>query len=154
MAERTIFTKKEEKFLEALIEHNVSFMIVGLAAATLQGAPVVTQDIDLWFKNLDDENILKALKKVNGVYIPPISYNPPMFSGANLEFFDIVLSMSGLKSFEEEELNTEQIKIGNVTAKVLKLERIIESKKAAGRNKDKLSLPVLEDALKVLKSKS
>jgi len=36
---------------------------------------------------------------------------------------------------------------------VLKLERIIASKKAAGREKDKLVLKVLQDALKVIQER-
>jgi hypothetical protein len=58
-----IFGDKEATFLRELIRQKVDFMIVGLSAAALQGAPVVTQDVDLWFKDLSDPGIKKALKK-------------------------------------------------------------------------------------------
>ena len=54
MAERPLFSAAERRVLESLLRHRVRFMLVGLSAAVLQGAPVVTQDIDLWFENLND----------------------------------------------------------------------------------------------------
>lgn len=38
------FSENEIRLLCSLLRHKVRFMIVGLSAATLQGAPVVTQD--------------------------------------------------------------------------------------------------------------
>jgi hypothetical protein len=92
----------ELRFLTALIEHNVRFMIAGLSAAALQGAPVVTQDVGLWFEDISDEKIRKALRDVGATHIPPFNLNPPMFVSAGAELFDIVLNMSGLRSFEDE----------------------------------------------------
>lgn len=53
----------ELRFLSALLRRKVRFIVVGLSAAALQGAPVVTQDVDLWFENLDDPQIREALGK-------------------------------------------------------------------------------------------
>lgn len=80
MADPLIFGEHEVEFLKELVRQKVDFMIVGLSAAALQGAPVVTQDIDLWFRKLPNPGIDRALKKVNGIYVPPISGNPPMFA--------------------------------------------------------------------------
>jgi predicted nucleotidyltransferase len=145
-----IFTDREAKFLKELVKHKVAFMIVGLSAATLQGAPVVTQDIDLWFKDLSDPNFQKALKKVGAVYVPPIQLHPPAIAGADLDLFDIVLNMDGLGKFSDEIKNTVEVALGRYKIKVLSLERIIKSKVAAARPKDKLTLKVLRDTLKVL----
>lgn len=128
-------------------------MIVGLSAATLQGAPVVTQDIDLWFKDLSDPQLKKALDEVGAIYVPPFGNNPPMFAGNSTELFDIVLNMPGLESFEEEIKNSKEVSLDDIKVRVLNLDRIILSKKTLGRKKDELVLPVLEDALLVLKSK-
>ena len=54
MAKGLPFTDNEAAFLAELTNTGVEFMIVGLSAALLQGAPAVTQDIDLWFKDLQD----------------------------------------------------------------------------------------------------
>ncbi|MFH0924995.1 MAG: hypothetical protein V1872_05075 [bacterium] len=153
MPENLIFTEREINFLKELLKEHVDFMIVGLSAAALQGAPIVTQDIDLWFKNLSDSGIQRALKKVGGIYIPPINLNPPMFAGDAVNLFDIVLHMDGLDTFEKEEKNSIKIPIEELKVKVLSLERIIESKKIAGRQKDKLVLPVLADALISIREK-
>ena len=54
-----------------LLKRKVRFMVVGLSAATLQGAPVVTQDVDLWFENLGEQKISRALQEVGAAYVPP-----------------------------------------------------------------------------------
>ena len=153
MAETLIFGEREIEFLKELVRRKVEFMIVGLSAAALQGAPVVTQDIDLWFRELTDPGIAKTLKTIHGIYIPSISGNPPMFAGEGIELFDIVVNMDGLGEFDEEKKNTIKIPLGRVKVLALKLERIIVSKKAAGREKDRLVLKVLSDALKTIQER-
>lgn len=153
MAELSIFTEKEEAFLGELVRRDVEFMIVGLAAAALQGAPAVTQDIDLWFKNLQDPGLATALKSVGGAYVAPTAATPPMFAGKTLGLFDIVLNMDGLAPFDEELEHAVEISLGRITVKVLSLERIIKSKKAANREKDRLILPVLEDSAAALRDR-
>jgi hypothetical protein len=149
-----IFTEKEAEFLKELVRHQVDFMIVGLSAAALQGAPVVTQDVDLWFRDLGHPGIEKALKKVQGSYVAPVGTNPPMFVGAAVKLFDIVLYMHGLGPFEKEITHCLRIPLGRERVPVLSLDRIIESKKATGRPKDKLVLPVLSDTLTVIKERA
>lgn len=146
-----IFTEREEAFLRELVRQRVDFMIVGLAAAALQGAPAVTQDIDLWFKDLGDRRLHDALRRVGGVYIPPTATTPPMFAGKNVALFDIVLTMHGLREFDREINHSIEIDIGSAKVRVLSLERIVASKRATNREKDRLILPVLEDALATLR---
>ena len=95
-----LFSKREQQFLKALLDGQVEFMVVGLAAAALQGAPAVTQDIDLWFKNRGDAKLLSALEKSGVTYIPPSNTNPPLLAGEAAELFDIVVHMHGLESFD------------------------------------------------------
>ena len=127
-------------------------MVVGLSAATLQGAPVVTQDIDLWFEHLGEDKISRALREVGAAYVPPSPINPPMLAGAGTELFDIVLRMDGLGTFAQEIKNCVEIPLGRQRLKVLSLERILASKIAANRPKDKLTIPVLQDALLATKA--
>ncbi len=65
MAEVLPLSKTELRLLETLLRHKIRFMVVGLSAAALQGAPVVTEDIDLWFDNLSDPKLMQALVKVD-----------------------------------------------------------------------------------------
>lgn len=152
MPEESIFSNKEIAFLQELNREDVEYIIVGLSAAALQGAPVVTQDVDLWFRDLADQGIQNALQRVEGTYIPPIGSNPPMFVGDAVKLFDIVLHMHGLDGFDKEKQNTIKVQIGRLKVRVLILERIICSKEATGREKDKLALPVLRDALTVIRA--
>lgn len=141
-----IFGDQEVAFLRELVRRKAPFMVVGLSAAALQGAPVVTQDIDLWFKDLSHPGVKAALKKVDGVYVPQIYQNPPMFAGRAMNLFDIVMTMSGLEDFDEEYRNAVKIPLGRIKIAVLPLDRIIVSKTAAGRDKDRLTLRVLKNA--------
>ena len=152
MAAPLPFSESELGLLSSLLKHNVRFMIVGLSAATLQGAPVVTQDVDLWFEKLGDDTISRALREVGAAYVPPSINNPPMLAGAGAELFDIVIRMDGLGTFAEEVKNCVEIPIGRQKLKVLPLDRILASKLAANRPKDKLTIPVLQDALVVVKT--
>jgi hypothetical protein len=146
------FSESELGLLSSLLKHNVRFMVVGLSAATLQGAPVVTQDVDLWFEKLGDDTMSRALREVGAAYVPPSINNPPMLAGAGAELFDIVIRMDGLATFAEEVKNCVEISIGRQKLKVLALDRILASKLAANRPKDKLTIPVLQDALAVTES--
>lgn len=77
-------------------------MIVGAAAAALRGTSIVTQDIDLWFRDLADPGIRKALAKAGGVIVPAIGLYPPTFGGEAVELFAVVLTMHGPGTFDEE----------------------------------------------------
>ena len=142
------FTSGEARFLRELLRRRVPFMVVGLSGAALQGATVVTQDVDLWFSDLSDPRIRPALKVVDGSYGPTIALNPPMFAGDAVNIFDIVLNMSGLDDFAVERRKAVLIPLGRYRLPVLPLERIIVSKQAANREKDRLVLPHLRNALK------
>ncbi len=141
--------ESELRFLRALLRRKVRFMVVGLSAAALQGAPVVTQDVDLWFEDLSDPRLREALREVDGAYVPPTMQNPPLFAGGGVELFDIVLTLHGLGTFAEEWANCVEVSLGRLKLKVLRVDRILASKRAANRAKDRLVIPVLEDALAV-----
>ena len=144
----SLFSDKELAFLAALVEGEVSFLVVGLAAAALQGAPAVTQDVDLWFRDLADPRLAAALQRIGASYIPPTHSTPPLLAGAGTDLFDIVVHMHGLESFEQEVRRATLVQVGGVNLPVLPLERIIASKRATGRPKDLSILPALEDALR------
>ena len=81
MAKVLPLSEGELQLLESLHRHRVRFMIVGLSAAALQGAPVVTQDVGLWFEDLSDPRLGRALQAVGAAYAPPFGPNPPMLAG-------------------------------------------------------------------------
>lgn len=143
------FTAAERTFLEALEDHGVRYMIVGVSAAVLQGADTVTADVDLWFADKADAGIGEAARRAGGVWVPGnFGMMPPMLGGENLgDRFDVVLTLSGLEDFETEALTAKRIEVDGLSVPVLPLERIIVSKRAAGRAKDVAVLPALQAAL-------
>lgn len=149
-----MLTKKELRFLQELKKQKVPFMIVGLSAASLQGAPVVTEDVDLWFQDLSNPKIKKTIRRLGGFYIPPMIEvgSPPRFAGEGFDFLDIVTHLSGLELFEKELKKTIGVTFEGIKLKILRLDRIIHSKKAAGRLKDRAVLPALEAAWKAIQS--
>ena len=149
MAEDDIaLSESEFKFLKSLHDEGVQFIIVGLSAALLQGVPAVTQDIDLWVKDLGGEKFLRAVSNCNAHYIPPgiAGTNPPLLASPELRGFDLVTSCHGLESIDEELANAFVVSIRGVPLKVLPLERIIKSKETADREKDRAVLPMLRAA--------
>ncbi len=152
MAAPLPFSESELRLLRVLLKRKVRFMVVGLSAATLQGAPVVTQDVDLWFENLGELKISSALQEVRSAYVPPSAINPPMLAGAGAELFEVVLRMDGLGTFADEMKNCVEIPLGRQKLKVPSRERILVSKIAANRAKDKLTIPVLRDALATIRA--
>ncbi|MCI5064757.1 hypothetical protein MRY87_03415 [bacterium] len=147
-----LFAHRELSLLRALQEHEVPYLVVGLGAATLQGAPVVTQDIDLWIEDLRDARFQAALESVGAIYVSGFGHSPPAIAGEGFELFDLVLNMSGLPDFRKEFEEALFIEIEGVSVPLLPLSKIITSKKAANRQKDKLVLKVLEDVQKTLQA--
>jgi hypothetical protein len=108
----------------------------------------------LWFEDLSDPRLSLALRAVGAAYLPPFDLNPPMLGGPGSEPFDVVLTMSGLDDFAKEVKHALSVRVGEVRLKVLPLERILASKTAANRPKDKLVVPVLRNTLRTLQAKS
>lgn len=148
------FTDREAAFLRALLEEGVEFLVVGLAAAALQGAPAVTEDVDLWFADLSDPRLREALRRVGASYVEPSASNPPLFVGGGTELFDIVLHMHGLGEFTNEVENAVTIRLDDLELPVLSLDRIIASKRATNRPKDRAILPTLEETLRTVEHRS
>src|SRR5579871_5356043 len=112
----------ERALLAALTELGVPFMIVGVTAASMQGARVATEDIDLWFGKLDDPRLAEAARRAGGLWISGhFGTQPPAFGGAIGDLFDVVLSMSGLGSFEEEFPAAKTLELDGVPVRVLPL---------------------------------
>ena len=144
-------TSVERRFLEELDARGVPYMIVGLTAALMQGANTVTVDIDLWFESTSDPRLADAARAAGGLFIGGFGMMPAQLGGS-LDRFDLVFSMTGLRRFDEELANAKVMMFEGVPTKVLPLDRIIASKRAANRPKDKVVIPALEEALAAIQS--
>jgi hypothetical protein len=147
-------TIAERAFLTELDRLGVRFMVVGMSGALIQGARGATEDIDLWFEDLTDLRIGNAARASGGIWISgSFGMGPPRLGGEALsERFDVVTHMSGLGDFESEYQWVRREIIDGVPIPVLSLRRIVESKRAAARPKDKAILHALEDALALIEA--
>ncbi len=141
-------TSAERALLVALRARGVRFLIVGLGAAVLQGAPVATQDLDLWFERVDDEGVRLAAADAGGFWISGFGAQPPGFGGDGLERIDVVLTAHGLDAFATEYARAGEHIVDGVPLAVLPLERVIASKRSTNRPKDRAALPALEATLR------
>jgi hypothetical protein len=136
-------THAERRLFQALDARGVRFLVIGLSAALLEGAPVATQDIDLWIESLD-ERVAQAAVDARGFWISGFGVQPPAFGGSDLERIDVVLTAHGLEDFDTEYRRSVVREVDGIALHVLPLERVIASKRATKRPKDLAALPALE----------
>jgi hypothetical protein len=143
----------ERRLFHALNRRGVRYLLIGMGAALLEGAPVATQDLDVWFENAADIAIQDAARDAGGFWISGFGQQPPAFGGPGLDRVDIVLTAHGLEPFAVEHENASVYEVDGVTLRVVSLDRIIASKRATNRPKDAAQLPVLEATLLARKSR-
>lgn len=129
-------------------KHEVEFMFIGKSGAILLGYPAATQDVDLFpeksvengkklvtaLRELDfDISETIADKIIKGVDFVQLKTGP--FD------LDLVFAPDGIESYSEAKKR--MIVIDGFP--VANIRDIIASKKAAGRERDLLDLPLLED---------
>lgn len=147
-----VLTPAERALLEALNALGVRYLIVGMSAALIEGAPGTTQDLNLWFGRIDGEQLNEAARRAGGLYTSGFGLQPPALGGEGLDRVDIVLTASGLDSFDREFMGAREYDLDGVRVKVLPLDRVIVSKRAAKRPKDTAQIPMLEAALAALRA--
>lgn len=123
-----------------------------MSAALLQGARGATENVDLWFEDVQDERIARAVRAAGGIWVSgSFGMAPPRIGGDALgDRFDVVTHMSGLSDFATEFAGVRHEIVDGLEIPVLPLERILASKRAANRPKDQGIIVVLEDTLIVL----
>jgi hypothetical protein len=146
-----VLTPAERALFRALHARGVRFLVVGLSAAVLEGAPIATQDIDVWLEKLDDRVALAA-SDAKAFWVSGFGVQPPAFGGHGLERLDVVLTAHGLADFDSEYAGAIVREIEGVALHVLPLERVIASKRATNRPKDRAALPALEATLAARRS--
>ena len=141
-----------EEVLSLLSKYEIEAIVVGNAAAALQGAPVTTLDVDFMIR--DTERNLKKLGELS--LEMKASLTRPFEPASNMMRLmtheiqcDFLFRLDGISKFESLRSKSSKIQIGSQTALVADLKDVIKSKKAAGRDKDLASLPILEKTLSI-----
>ncbi len=135
-----------------LDENGLEAVLIGNAAAALQGAPVTTVDFDFMFRKTPANlRKLKALAvALDAVILRPYYPASGLFrivrdeDGLQLDF---MASVDGVRSLASLRSRAKQVMFGDVRLLVAGLPDIIKSKRAAGRPRDLAVMDVLEKAL-------
>lgn len=141
-----------EKLARALREVGLEAILIGNAAAALHGAPVTTVDFDFYFrKTPQNMKKLKALaKKLDGVLLRPYYPVSDLYrlvredDGLQADF---MATIHGVRSFAALWAASGQLEFGGYPLLIASLRAVVESKRAAGRTRDKAVLDILERAL-------
>jgi predicted nucleotidyltransferase len=145
--------------LRLLVEAEVEFIVVGMAAGILQGAPATTLDLDIVHKR-SPENVTRLLSVLQSIHAVARNDERRIAPGASHLLgpghillttdngdFDCLGTVDDNKSFEDLLPHSRSIKLDDAEVRVLDLPELIEVKRRAGRAKDRAVLPVLEATL-------
>jgi predicted nucleotidyltransferase len=149
------------KILRTLSEHKVDFIVVGGVCAVLHGAPMTTFDLDVVHSRSADnlERLLSALGTLNAYYRdrPGQRLQPNRSHLASpghqllLTRFgplDVLGTIGNSLSYRDLLSGTVQLQLDDLEVRMLTLESLIDTKRAAGRDKDKAVLSLLNQTLK------
>ena len=140
-----------EELLEALASVRLEALIVGGSAAVLQGAPIMTQDVDLLLRDTprNRQKITLLCERLGGVRPVSVSALSDVISlvGARVPVDLLFDRLPGRLSFEHLRSRCDHVRVGSRKALTATLADIIRSKEAANRPKDRAQLPILRQTL-------
>jgi len=148
------------EILRLLAESDVEFVVVGMTAGVLQGAPVTTLDLDVVHRRTPENvaRLLRVLSQLDAVYRHDRRRLRPQESHLVGPGHQLLTTThgdldclgeigDGLGYDELLDRSVEMALSGGKTVRVLALPALIEEKERAGRPKDLAVLPVLRAAL-------
>lgn len=152
-----------DRILSVLVSHDVRFVIIGGLAALAQGSPFPTEDVDITPETSSANlgRLSSALRdleaRIRTDAVPdglPFDHDGESLASAgvwNLQtrfgWLDISLVPNGTEGFDDLDRDAKDLEVMGIHVRVASLADVIRSKQAAGRDKDKLVLPVLREIL-------
>ncbi|MBL8719476.1 MAG: hypothetical protein JNL79_26040 [Myxococcales bacterium] len=139
-----------------LAAHDVRFIVVGGAAAVLQGVPITTLDIDIVYDRSEDNlaPLAAALVDLDAVFrtdARKLRPNDSHLRSSGHKLLSTRLGVLDVLATIEEDTDyaallpfAEVVDLGPVRPLVLSLDRLIEVKRKLSRPKDRLMLLQLE----------
>lgn len=132
-----------------LEEAGLEAVLIGNAAAALQGAPVTTLDLDFLIRRspLSIRGIKRVAKLLGAVVLRPCYPVSDLFrvvrddDGMQIDFMGTI---HGIRSFEGLRRRASSFDFAGSTLWVASLDDVIKSKRAAGRPRDLAVLDLLE----------
>lgn len=152
-----------ELLLGSLREHGVRFVLIGGFAAVIHGSPYVTVDVDV-VPERSDENLARLSEALDALHARvwtsnepegiPFGHDAASLRGVNVwnlvtdhGRLDVTFEPSGTTGYEDLARDAVRLVVLGVEIDVASLADVIRSKEAAGREKDRLVLPVLRRIL-------
>lgn len=142
-----------DSVIAALAEVRLEAILIGNAAAAIQGAPVTTLDFDFMFR-ATRANLAKLKRfaiQLDAVILRPYYPVSKLYRvmnddrGLQADFMPVI---HGVRSFNSLRSRAEKIRLGSRELWVANLSDIIASKRAAGRPRDIAVLEILEKTLR------
>lgn len=147
--------------VQALVDADVEFVIIGGWSAILHGSSYITNDLGVCFSRRKENlgRLARALApfhpKLRGlpadlpfVWDATTLHNGTLFTlSTDLGVIDLLAEVSGLGGFDEVKAHSIEIDAFDRRVRTLDLPSLIRAKRAAGRPKDLLILPELESLL-------
>jgi hypothetical protein len=136
-----------EEIARAFAAEGVDYLFIGKSVAILLGYPGTTQDVDVFpaRSELNGRRIVDALRRVGFEISPELERE--IVSGKDFVQIktgpfdvDLVFAPDGISSYAEARSRRVQEGLFSVAS----LRDIIASKRASGRQKDQIELPLLE----------
>jgi hypothetical protein len=146
-----------QRIADALAEARLDAVLIGNAAAALQGAPVTTDDFDFLVR--DTPRTMGKVRRFAEA-LGSAAVQQPYYPASKLlrvirkdVQVDLMRQIHGVRSFEGLRARSTKMKLGESLLLVANLADVIKSKRAAARPKDVAVLPVLEETLREQKKK-
>lgn len=152
--------------LERLAAHRVELVVVGGVAAVLQGAPVVTFDLDVVHRRTGEnvERLFDALEELEARYRgDPRALRPSRellrgpghhLLATTLGPLDLLGAIGDGLAYEDLVVDTVTLDLPGLAVPVLELSRLIAVKESLGRPKDLAALPTLRATLDEIRRRS
>lgn len=150
--------------LEVLHRHGAEFVVVGGVAAILQGAPISTLDTDVVYRRTPEsiDRLVAALRELEAIYRDPagrrIEPDSARFAqggqhllSTRLGPLDVLATEGAGLTYEDLAPRANTFELEGMRLLVLGLPALIETKEQAGRDKDRLVLPILRETLRLRK---
>jgi hypothetical protein len=146
--------------LRTLLRHGVVFCVVGGVAALLEGAPILTLDLDVLYDKSADNlgRLLAALRELKahyresaGRHIEPdlakLETMRMQLLATDLGALEVMGAIGADLTYQDLVGRTVQYQLAEAQVLVLELGAVIETKEYANREKDRAVLPVLRQTL-------
>ena len=145
-----------EGLLGALGAREVSFIVVGGAAAVLHGAPTTTHDLDIVPEQSEPnlEQLMAVLREQHALVRDPagrrLEPNPVALRGrgqmqlvTDLGPLDILCRLHDGRGYEDLAPRSIMLEAGELQIRVIDLPTLIQIKGSTGRARDRIVVPIL-----------